>query len=179
MTYNKSYTASPNSERETPDKLFLPLNKEFRFSIDAAATASNTKCLLYLDSDDDALSASWVTEKFRGPIWLNPPYSRGIIGQFIKTARATAATENETVVCLLPADPSTEWWRHHVLGEINKQHKVHTEIRFLTPRIKFLLNKKPMKGGSMTPNVIVIFRGQAGNTGRTVRFWNWIDDIYY
>lgn len=180
MTYNKSYQASSNSERETPDELFNLLNKEFNFTIDAAATQENTKCPLYIDAEDDALAAPWITNDFRGPVWLNPPYSRGIIGKFVEMAVATASAMNETVVCLLPADPSTKWWRYHVLGGVNKPYSnVYTEIRFLTPRVKFLLNGKPMKGGAMTPNAIVIFRGQTGNFGRTVRFWNWVDSIYY
>ena len=179
MAYNKSYKASPNSEKETPDELFSPLNKEFNFILDAAATMRNTKCTLYISPAMDALSIPWVTKQARGSVWLNPPYSRGIIGQFVEMAVATASTERATVVCLLPADPSTNWWKYHVLGGTNKPYRVHTEIRFLTPRVKFLLDGKPMKGGAMTPNVIVIFRGLGGATGRVTRYWNWVDNLYY
>ena len=181
MAYNKNYQPRQDSSlRETPNKLFSLLDKEFNFILDAAATARNSKCTRYISPAMDSFATPWITSRAHGSVWLNPPYSRGMIGRFVEHAVATASTESITVVCLLPADPSTRWWRYHVLGGVNKPYSnISTEIRFLTPRVRFLLDGMPMKGGAMTPNAIVILRGQGGNYGRTTRYWNWVDNLYY
>ena len=176
MSYNKSYTPSKNSERETPDELFNLLDNEFNFALDAAATKENKKCALYIDEKTNALSIPWEVQ---GDIWLNPPYSRGIIGQFMEHAWKTAQEFECNIVCLVPADPSTLWWNENVLNKHGHIDNVHVEIRFLTPRVKFLYQGKPMKGGAMTPNAIIIYRGRMGNGGRASRYWNWKLNKYY
>lgn len=176
MSYNKEYKASKNSERETPSKLFNLLDNEFHFTLDAAASKENTKCESYLSVGSNALSIPWITS---GNIWLNPPYSRGILGLFLEHAWTMAQELETNIVCLVPADPSTQWWKEHVLDGYLRMNDVHVEIRFLSPRVKFLYQGKPMKGGAMTPNAIVIYRGRKGSGGRVNRYWSWDLDKYY
>jgi phage N-6-adenine-methyltransferase len=86
-------------EWRTPQDFFDMLDQEVGgFDIDVAADASNTKCWLYLDKDeDDALSmmSGWFTVKpkngdFVHPMkaWCNPPYdnpSPWITKAFVET----------------------------------------------------------------------------------------------
>ena len=179
MSYNREYRASKNSERETPDKLFDLLHYEFNFQLDAAATKENTKCTKYIDVKTNALDEPWNPN---GAVWLNPPYSRGIIGQFMEMAWMMSAEYDTDVVCLVPADPSTRWWREHIVNDYNRlsEANISVEIRFLTPRVRFLFQGVPMKGGAMTPNAIVIYNRTYGSGyDRLTRYWNWDLNKYY
>ncbi|BET96480.1 hypothetical protein TCT1_26640 [Xenorhabdus sp. TCT-1] len=57
---------------QTPLPLFLALDLEFGFYLDAAADAQNTLCAHYLTERDNALECDWVSH---GSIFCNPPYS--------------------------------------------------------------------------------------------------------
>ncbi len=177
MAYNKTYKPSKNSERETPYRLYSVLYKQFGFTLDAAATKENTKCERYIDKSMNALDGPWHPT---GSVWLNPPYSRGLIGPFMEMAWRQIQEHKETVVCLVPADPSTRWWRYNVLDAGMHMNGIEVEIRFLTQRVRFLLNGEPMTGGAMTPNAIVIYRYATRSAGsRYTRYWNWELDKYY
>ena len=44
---------------ETPQDLFSELDKEFHFTLDAAASDSNHKCANYFTEKDDGLKQNW------------------------------------------------------------------------------------------------------------------------
>jgi len=48
-----------SDERTTPDELFVPLNKEFNFTLDVCATKLNAKCEKYFTIEQDALHQKW------------------------------------------------------------------------------------------------------------------------
>ena len=106
----------------TPQYLFDALDLEFNFSLDATATAENTKCLSFISPEQDALRQSW-----NGTVWLNPPYGRAI-GKFIQKA-VEEATRGATVVCLVPARTDSKWF--------NLALKHADELRFIRGRLKF------------------------------------------
>ncbi len=56
-------------DRPTPDWLFEALNKEFGFTLDAAASADNARCANYYDAPANGLIRPW-----EGVVWCNPPY---------------------------------------------------------------------------------------------------------
>lgn len=69
-------------DRETPPCVFVPLDAECRFTLDAAAAAHNAKCQRYCTPegfflgaqklrDEDGLRFDWGGER----VWLNPPFS--------------------------------------------------------------------------------------------------------
>lgn len=69
-------------DRETPPCVFVPLDAEFRFTLDAAAASHNAKCTRYCTPEgffigavqsrrEDGLTFSWAGER----VWLNPPFS--------------------------------------------------------------------------------------------------------
>ena len=64
--------SSKTNEWSTPQSFFDELNKEFKFTIDVAATKENTKCIKFFTEKEDGLKQSWDNET----VWCNPPYGR-------------------------------------------------------------------------------------------------------
>ena len=56
---NKALLTSNSNEWETPDELFQELNAEFGFTLDAASTDRNAKCIKHYTKDDDGLAQNW------------------------------------------------------------------------------------------------------------------------
>lgn len=175
MSYNKNYSPSSN-ERETPWELYQLLNKEFGFIADMAATKQNAKHEVFYTIEDDSLSIDWP----RGPVFLNPPYSRGLLPRFVAKAREEAMKGSKPVL-LLPASTSSRWWVKYVSKE---DYNLCIEIRFLTPRVPFLIDGKPMLSksgkptGAMTPNVVVTFRPKTTEPMLSVWWFDWINGLY-
>lgn len=117
-------TASNGDEWETPDDLFAALDAEFDFDFDAASNGLNNKCPTFsvnsLDQDWSQYSA----------VWLNPPYSRGLIEPFMRKAYSES-NKGSKVVCLVRFDPSTHWFQKWVDGRAS-------EVRMLDRRVKFI-----------------------------------------
>ena len=159
---NKTALMGPgtSAEWETPRSLFDPLDREFEFLLDVAATPENTRCPLYITAEEDALSIGWA--EFAGSrhgfaAWMNPPYGRDI-GRWL----AKAAAEREhgvTTVCLLPARTDTRWWHQYVWDGSTHHPRTGVEVRFLQGRVRFELDGQPAPSGSTFPSVLVIFRG--------------------
>ena len=55
-------------EWATPPEVYEPLNREFGFTLDVAATPDNAKCPRYYTREDDGLAQPWD-----GVCWMNPP----------------------------------------------------------------------------------------------------------
>lgn len=177
MSYNKNYSPSSN-ERETPWELYELLDEEFHFAADMAATASNTKHERFYTIENDSLSLDWPR---RVPVFLNPPYSRGLLPRFVAKAREEAI-EGSKPVLLLPASTSSGWWVKSVSKE---DYNLCIEIRFLTPRVPFLIDGKPMLSksgkptGAMTPNVVVTFEPNTLEKPRLSVYWfDWKKGVY-
>lgn len=113
---------SATVEWETPADLFQPLNDEFRFTLDVAATADNTKCARFFTSEDDGLAQPWS-----GVCWMNPPYGREMAKWMHKAVAEQA--RGVTTVCLTPARTNTNWFHALCLK--------HGEVRFIRGRPKF------------------------------------------
>lgn len=129
---------STNQEWETPDSIFNPLNEEFRFTLDVAASANNHKCSRYLTKQDNALVKSWGGKV----CWLNPPYRQ--VGDWVRKAYQESQN-GAIVVCLVQARTNTNWWHDYCMKG---------EVRFIRGRPKF----KGCKHGLPQPLAIVVFR---------------------
>lgn len=124
------------AEWGTPRELFAALDRRFRFNYDPAASHSNrligerqprplystiegtwvlgrdpktNRWRRRKDSDEDGLARTWAHRR----VFVNPPYSRGVIGQW------TAKMANERdcagiIVALLPVRTSERWWFYNV-----------------------------------------------------------------
>lgn len=130
---------SASVEWTTPAEIFDPLNKEFGFTLDVAATAENTKCNQFYNKETDGLNSPWS-----GICWMNPPYGRGL-GKWMHKA-AKERENGVTTVCLIPARTNTNWFHDICLK--------YGEVRFIRGRPKFGGADK----GLPWPLVIIIFR---------------------
>jgi site-specific DNA-methyltransferase (adenine-specific) len=134
---------------ETPQKLFDVLDAEFNFTLDAASTHNNTKCMDHYSDDNDEWDG--LLNKWHGNVWCNPPYSRGLQKQFIKKAHDEFMRGNtDLVVMLLPARTDTIAFHEYIYGK--------AEIRFIKGRLKFEINGVPSKNAAPFPSMIVIYR---------------------
>jgi len=155
-------------DRRTPRELFDVLHAEFRFTIDAAASADNALLPRYWDKHDDALSKYWRGER----VWCNPPYSAlpAWVGQ---ASHQVMLGDCPLVVMLLPADRTEQpWWQTYIEPERDRGLGITT--RFIRKRVKFglppthpdadkgLANGKKGGGYRYPPFgcVLVIFEGQ-------------------
>lgn len=137
---NASLYSSDKQDWETPQSLFDALKREFRFTLDVCATEHNAKCKRFFTPEDDGLAQVW-----RGVVWMNPPYGRGI-DRWVKKAHESGVV----CVCLLPVRSDTRWWHTHVMQA--------SEVRLLTKRLSFggSKNKAPF------PAAIIVFGRGAG-----------------
>lgn len=103
MTFNQGLISSNKLDWETPSEVFDYFNNIFSFTLDAAASANNTKCEHFYTEQVNSLDRDW-----RGRVWLNPPYGRSI-AKWVKKAR-TESSKGALVVCLLKHATETKWW---------------------------------------------------------------------
>ena len=134
-----------NDEWETPPEVFEPLNEEFNFELDVAATEQNAKCPRFFTREQDGLKQDWKANA----VWCNPPYSQ--VSKWVKKAYEEVRKGNaKKVVMLVFAKTDTRWFHEYIY------HKA--EIRFIKGRVKFLLNGQKQKHAAPFPSMIVIWR---------------------
>ena len=142
--------SSEKMDWTTPPMFFQELDREFHFTLDAAASDSNHLCKRYFTEKEDALKQKWT-----GRAWLNSPYGRQI-GKWVKKAYEEVECGNaELVVMLLPARTDTKYFHQYCM-------KVWPHgIRFIKGRLKF----GDGKNSAPFPSMVVIFKKYAGKFG--------------
>ena len=97
-------------------------------------------------SDEDGLSSYWAHRR----VFMNPPYSRGVIGAAVEKAHSER-NNAEIIVALIPASTDTEWFQQFVLPVC--------DIVWLSPRVRFI-NPETGKPGDSPPggSVVAVFR---------------------
>ena len=143
--------SSKTDNWETPQDLFEELNKEFDFTLDACADATNHKCPFYFTKEDDGLSMDWGGHI----VFCNPPYGREI-GEWVKKAYETMKNSwnykyKTIVVMLIPSRTDTKWFHEYIYNQPN------VKVRFLKGRLKF----GNSKNSAPFPSMIVVFGGDA------------------
>lgn len=113
-------------DRRTPRSLWEPLNEEFEFTLDAAASADNALCERFYDLESDGLTSSWHAQR----VWCNPPYS-DIRPWVEKMLRSNA----QLVVMLLPANRCEQGWWQDYIEPLRRAGRIET--RFLRGRLRF------------------------------------------
>lgn len=156
---NKALFSSDSTEWETPETLYRELDEEFNFILDPCATPLNSKCLLYIDKEQDGLSTCWfefINKKFehikKFSVFVNPPYGRKITEKWVAKGHFESLQHGLTVVMLLPSRTDQYWFREICLK--------YGEVRFLPKRIKFV----GAKYTAPFPSIVVIFRGDNNTT---------------
>lgn len=143
--FKKGRFESSKQDWSTPDSLFDPLDIEFGFTLDAAASEHNTKCARYISEQTNGLETPWG---FNETVWVNPPYGASVNGLKRWCEKALNETYNgNTSVLLIPARTNTIWFHDICLA--------HGEVRFIKGRPKF--GDSPH--GLPQPLCLVIFRG--------------------
>lgn len=168
--------ATGNDVRQTPPEVFDPLNEEFHFAVDLAATRSTCRVQIgdrasyYFGPDhedpryQDSLTVPWAETCGDTKGWCNPPYSRGLQGLFIAKA-SREAKHGFVTVMLLPARPDTVAFHHYIWDKKTQTPRPGVEVRFLQGRIQFLDEHGERicdKAGRPTrapfPSMVVVFR---------------------
>jgi len=144
MSINKGLMSSNRADWETPQNLFNELDRQFYFTLDAAANEQNAKHENFYTIEDDALTKAW-----EGRVWLNPPYGRSI-GAWVRKAYVSGVARAEIVVCLLPARTDTKYFHDTIM--------LATEIRLIKGRLKFV----GAPSAAPFPSMIVIFDRNSG-----------------
>ena len=137
---------------ETPPELFLPLDMQYSFTIDAAAREDNKKVARFISPEQNALTTELVGER----IWCNPPYANMApwVARFIRWKWS-----GNIVVVLVQDKTDTVWFRD--LWE-------HSDIvRFLHGRVQFI------GGASTNMHGAVLFVLGLKLPERIVDIWDW------
>lgn len=118
-------------DRETPQELFDRLQVRFGFTIDAAASATNTKLPRYFTREQNGLAQSWADER----VWCNPPYSD--CGAWVNKAHEEVFKFYcELAVLLLPANRTEQgWWQDFI--EPRRDCGEGIRVEFLRGRLRF------------------------------------------
>jgi phage N-6-adenine-methyltransferase len=132
---------------QTPLPLFKALDLEFKFKLDAAASAKNALCTNYLTERDNALKCDWVSD---GAIFCNPPYSNPKV--WIEKAAIEYQMQLQPIVMLVPSDTSVGWFKLAL--------ETVDEVRIITgARISFIPADLKVKGKSNTKgSMLLIWR---------------------
>jgi len=118
--------SSARTDWATPDYVFHPLNAEFQFDLDPCCKPETAKCDQFFTPLDDGLSRSWKDRT----VWMNPPYGRGMTNIWMDKACQSAWHEGATVVCLVPVQASSKWFK--------KAIQSCDEVRIVDGRVKFV-----------------------------------------
>lgn len=133
--------SSQKQDWGTPDHVFDQLNRTYRFTLDAAASAENTKCERFIDEAQDAFKTPWT-----GRVWLNPPYGRALARWVERAFEQSQSEDVEHVVVLIPARTDTRYWHDFVM----RSHQVF----LVKGRIRF----EGAPASAPFPSAIVVFR---------------------
>ena len=140
---NQGVFSSNKQDWATPQSFVDLVSAHFRipFDIDVCAEALTTKCPIYFDKTQNALSLPW-----NGNCWMNPPYGSEL-PTWLEYAYEQSQTTGATVVCLVPARTDTRWFH---------EYACKGSIVFLEGRIPFEQQGK-IQGSPAFPSMLVFY----------------------
>jgi site-specific DNA-methyltransferase (adenine-specific) len=112
----------------TDTEIFEDMNREFQFTVDAAADKTNARISKFFTKKDNGLAQDWTGER----VWCNPPYS-DLYPWVAKAAERKAAV----AVLLLPARVDRAWWHNYVWDNEGNCPRPGVEIRYAKGRVRF------------------------------------------
>lgn len=139
---NRARWHGEGSDWASPPEVFGPLDDEFHFTLDAAASDWNGKCPRYFTEADDGLAQDWGSEV----VWLSSPFGSAL-QQWVRKAYE-ASQAGATVVCLVPVSTDRPWWA---------EYAAKAEIRYLPGRPRFRTREGEWQE-LMRPSAILVFR---------------------
>jgi site-specific DNA-methyltransferase (adenine-specific) len=170
---------SKSVEWWSPAALFQTLDREFGFTLDAAATPENALCKRFMSRHlapgtyptpriggegdcvgDDGLCHRWSGEK----VWCNPPYGGQEGDWVLKTYREVHLYPDtaDLAVMLLPVKTDRAWFLSCIWDNDIHATRRGVEVRFIQGRLKF--GGPHASGSAAFESMVVIFRpvGDAG-----------------
>jgi phage N-6-adenine-methyltransferase len=133
----------------TPPEVFDPLQAVYGFRVDLAARAAEiARCAVFLSN---ALTARWG--RFRGPGWVNPPYS--LAGAFLRKA-SREMEAGFTTVALVNVATDTHAWDKYVLSD----ERVY--IRVIPGRVWYIAGVDIYKRHPSGARVLSLRAGERG-----------------
>lgn len=138
IAFTSGLRSSTSNEWTTPKHLFDELNREFKFTVDAASTHENALVGKHWTLAEDGLTQCWDGER----VWCNPPYGR----QISKWVKKASEAVGGVVVMLIPARTDTAYWHDYVFPNAS-------DIRFIRGRLHF----SDSKNAAPFPSAIVVF----------------------
>jgi phage N-6-adenine-methyltransferase len=123
-----------DDDRRTPSDLWARLHREYRFTIDVAASADNALLPRFYTSDDDGLLRSWAGER----VWCNPPFSR--LEPWVAKAWQAMRAGCELVVMLMPGIRCEQrFWQEYIepFRDADPHDGIRLRSRFLPGRLRF------------------------------------------
>jgi phage N-6-adenine-methyltransferase len=121
-------------EHGTPPEIFDPLNAEFGFTLDAAATDENALCEDYYTAEEDGSAQDWAGHT----VFCNPPYDAKSLQAFTQNVLRQAGN-GVTTVMLVPSKTDQPWF--HWLWDRYLDGTWRVEFRWVKGRVKFVGNK--------------------------------------
>lgn len=138
--------AGRGREWRTPPEVFLPLDREFGFTLDPCCTTESALCATYFTEVNDGLNCPWDGHR----VFMNPPYGREIYAWTKKATTEVAAGRCPVVVGLLPSATELSWWHEDVIAR-------KAELRWIRARVNFI-REDGLRTHAFQPSVIVIWR---------------------
>lgn len=143
---NKAIHSSNRDDWGTPAWLFGWFDRRYRFTMDSAATTENTLVgpdrFAYV-ADSLRVVIDGLKDNWGSTTWCNPPYGRGITGQWVRRAYEQTR-KGRCAVVLVQCRTSESWW------EWANKATIRFEIR---GRVKF----KGAPTGAPFPSAVLVF----------------------
>lgn len=157
---NGALLSSKKMDYCTPRDFFAELDREFHFTLDAAATEASAKCPEYYTPETDGLNSPWNIAGGGGAVFCNPPYGRET-GKWVRKAWEEAKS-GTTIVLLIPARTDTSYFHEYIYG--------HAEIRWVRGRLRFEDEDGTVYQPAPFPSMVVVYNGkeQRGMKAETV-----------
>lgn len=113
----------------TPADLFCALDREFGFSWDLAADATNAKCYQYIDAKTNSLLIDW--HKLGGWLFLNPPFSDLAMWLFKVCHEWKCGAQ---IVVVFPSNRfDREWMHRYVIGRARELRVSKSRPNYIPP----------------------------------------------
>jgi hypothetical protein len=144
---------SGNNEWYTPDK-YLDSAKVVMGGIDTDPASNDIAQLRVCASTYFTKESNGLGEIWTGRVWMNPPYSSGLIGEFCSRLVRMKTTDNVSEFITLTNNATDTKWFQSLSSVANAMCFPTGRIRFVSP--DGLLGKTPLQGQCFTycgPNV--------------------------
>lgn len=127
--------------------------------LDAAATKDNSKCLVFISKQQNALKEEWAVANLYGDgygdVYCNPPNSE--LSSFIVRAHDQWRKHNMTIMMIMPCSAFGTFTFNGYVWELYKKGE-SIEIDPMLPRPEFLLEGKDMPNGNRNSYMVVVWR---------------------